>query len=232
MSNRLIARIATVFGTPDHSTDPEAFIRELARLTKSYSEPELEKAADHLLSTFVPTQRKPWPTPAEICSACQDARELLNPPRPIPYRYPDWSPESISKAYKLIVSDVGRRAADEGWILSLWDFCRKNHRLPNASEQVTIKGHAHSFNEAFAKSSVARHHSTRCSKHLARRCFAAVTSSHAWRTEKSSTHDHLLPLRAARTSRRLRGQRMDKDRQPRRHLARAMVCPHDVGGYR
>ena len=151
MSNRLIARIATVFGTPDHSTDPEGFIRELARVTKSYSEPELEKAADHLLSTFVPTQRKPWPTPAEICCACQDARELLNPPRPIPYRYPDWSPESISKAYKLIVSDVGRRAADEGWILSLWDFCRKKHRLPNASEQVTIKGHAHSFNEAFAE---------------------------------------------------------------------------------
>lgn len=151
MSNRLIARIATVFGTPDHSTDPAKFIDELARVTRSYSEPELDKAADALLSSFIPTQRKPWPTPAEICSACQDARELLNPPPPLGYRHPDWSPPNIAKAYDLIVSDTGRRAADEGWILSLWDFCRKKQRLPNASEQTIIKGHAHDFNEAFAR---------------------------------------------------------------------------------
>lgn len=150
MSNRLIGRISTVFGAPEHSTDPAAFIAELARVTRSYTEAELDKAADALLVTFVPTNRKPWPTPAEICAACQDARDLLNPPKPVPYRYPDWAPESIAKAYRLIVSDVGRRAGDEGWILSLWDFCRKQQRLPSVSEQATLKGYAHGFNDAFA----------------------------------------------------------------------------------
>jgi hypothetical protein len=53
-------------------------------------------------------------------------------------------------ADKLIVSDLGRLAADEGWVLALHDFCRHNHRLPNQTEQHRCKRAARDFDRSYA----------------------------------------------------------------------------------
>lgn len=50
----------------------------------------------------------------------------------------------------LIMCEIGRRAAREGWILSLHDFCRLNGRLPSEDWQIRkcIEA-ARGFNQAY-----------------------------------------------------------------------------------
>lgn len=51
----------------------------------------------------------------------------------------EWSPEAMAKADALIVSSTGATAAREGWIVGLWDFCRKNRRLPDDREVSRVR---------------------------------------------------------------------------------------------
>jgi hypothetical protein len=56
-----------------------------------------------------------------------------------PPKYPDWEIDRIRLADSLMASAPGKRAADEGWIIALHDFCRERSRLPNADEEMRIK---------------------------------------------------------------------------------------------
>lgn len=150
MSNVLVQRLAIMFGPPDFSGDAKAFIAELSRLTQKYGEDVLNKAADLLIREHRPTQRKPWPVPNEICMACADAAEMVLPSRKDEVAHKDWTPQAIAKAYDLIRSPMGRTAGDEGWVLALWNFCRRKGRLPNASEAHDCKQEARGFNDAYA----------------------------------------------------------------------------------
>lgn len=147
MSNSLLNRLAVIYGAPD-SEDPGAYLNEVARLLAGFSEAELSKAGDALLSAH---KSRSWPTPAQCVDACYAARG--KPPSPVPEapKYPEWSREAIAAANKLVMSDIGRQAADQGWILALHDFCRKERRLPNETEQHRIKRKSLQFNEAYAQ---------------------------------------------------------------------------------
>jgi len=61
-----------------------------------------------------------------------------------------WTTAAVATADRLIVCDLGRLAADEGWILSLHDFCRKNRALPNDRQVGDLRLAARRFDEAFA----------------------------------------------------------------------------------
>jgi len=151
MSNVLLTRLSVVFGRPD-SDDPAAYIEELARLIRGYTTQEQDKAADFLIRNHVPTNRKPWPAPNEIVTACSDARELLNPPKEDDKKkIKDWTGDVLKLADSLIQSDLGRQAADEGWVHSLWDFCRVNRRLPTGYEIAACQRHAKEFDAAYAR---------------------------------------------------------------------------------
>ena len=150
MSNILVHRLAVMFGPPDFSGDAKAFITELVNLTQRYGEDVLNKAADLLIRSHSPTQRKPWPAPGEICKACADAAEMVLPSRKGEVPYKDWTPQAIAKAYDLIRSPMGRTAGDEGWNLALWNFCRRKGRLPNASEILDCKKDARDFDDTYA----------------------------------------------------------------------------------
>lgn len=150
MSNVLVQRLAIMFGPPDFSGDAKAFIAELVRLTCKYGDDVLNKAADLLIREHRPTQRKPWPVPNEICLACADAAEMVLPSRKGETAHPDWTPKALAKAYELIRSPMGRTAADEGWILALWNFCRRKGRLPNPGEVHSCKVEARGFDDAYA----------------------------------------------------------------------------------
>jgi hypothetical protein len=149
MSNALIQRLAVVFGPPDFSTDPAAYMSEIANLIRGFTAGELNKAADLLIREFRPSQRKPWPTPNEICTACVDARTMMAPPQSNKDPYQEWSEKAFRRADALIASDLGREAADSGWIAALHDFCREYGRLPNDAESYRCKVHAAEFNEAY-----------------------------------------------------------------------------------
>jgi hypothetical protein len=152
MSNKLVQRLCIMFGAPEHSEDPQAYIRELARLTKSYPDAVLDRAADYLIQSHQPTAAKPWPTPADVCVACADAQDAINPVATIhDVKHLDWAAPALKRADALIQSPLGRKAADEGWILSLWDFCRKNMRLPAGSEITKCKTDTTDFWQSYAE---------------------------------------------------------------------------------
>lgn len=153
MSNILIQRLAIVFGAPTHSEDPAAYIQELTKLLKAYTHPELDKAADMLIREFRPTTKKPWPTPSQICVAAADARDLLYPAPKAEKAHPAWQPKAVEKADKLIQGQMGQEAGDNGWVLSLHDFCRNHGRLPNEADAYRCRVDAQEFNEAYGKAS-------------------------------------------------------------------------------
>lgn len=50
-----------------------------------------------------------------------------------------FSAARIAAADGMLVSDLGRTAADGDWIIGLWDFCRENQRYPDRAEVDRIK---------------------------------------------------------------------------------------------
>ena len=50
-----------------------------------------------------------------------------------------WSAERIEEADGLIQSDLGRQAAQEGWIIALHDYCRENRELPGIDRAVKLR---------------------------------------------------------------------------------------------
>jgi hypothetical protein len=149
----LVERLAVSFGEPTHSPEPEKYIAEVARLTKAYTASEHARAADLLIRSYRPSAMRPWPSISEICMACADARDENLPRQPAPDRHPEWSPRAVAKAYDLIRSPLGMKAADEGWILSLWDHCRKTGKLPSPNEAMRCQANARSFDDAYSLAS-------------------------------------------------------------------------------
>ncbi len=49
-------------------------------------------------------------------------------------RADDWSNDRLELAFDLVNGELGKRAAREGWISQLYNFCRKEMRLPKSSE--------------------------------------------------------------------------------------------------
>jgi hypothetical protein len=50
-----------------------------------------------------------------------------------------WSSERIEEADRLIQSDLGRQAAQEGWIVALHDYCRENRELPGIDRAAKLR---------------------------------------------------------------------------------------------
>jgi hypothetical protein len=53
-----------------------------------------------------------------------------------------WTAERVEEADRLIQSDVGVRAAQEGWIIALHDWCRENRELPGVDRAAKIRAAA------------------------------------------------------------------------------------------
>lgn len=146
MSNPLLQRLVVVFGPPQ-SEDPPAYLGEIEKLISKYTPTELDKAADLLVRSS-----KWFPKPAEIAVACADAREILTPSQPFDpakKKNLDWTKEALDRADRLIQSELGRKAASEGWILGLWDHYRKTPRQPTPKEIISFKEKADGFTEAY-----------------------------------------------------------------------------------
>lgn len=122
-----LKRMGAAFGAPD-----TAYAGEFKRLLNDRVgfQPEgiLLEAADWFIEN-----RKSWPKIADVIAAVKNAEaasKIKDRPAKSVERDP-WSWEAQKYADDLMNSDLGRRAAQEGWIGSLWDFCRKFGRLPH-----------------------------------------------------------------------------------------------------
>lgn len=145
MSNTLLDRLMVIFGAPE-SDDPRLYLDEVGKLLAKYTPEVLDRAADILIRTH---KRNSFPKPSDIVTVCEDVLSMKTISAPLPPKHPEWTPERVKLADKLIVSDMGRIAADEGWILSLHDFCRKKSRLPSEHEIDRIKRDARGFDDAY-----------------------------------------------------------------------------------
>jgi hypothetical protein len=148
MTNRMLARLGVIYGTPE-SHDPAAYLVEVGKMLAKYSDRTLDAAADLLLSRH---RSMRFPTPAQCVGACEDVLEIeagKQPTETAP-KHPEWSAEAIAIADRLIVSDLGRQAADEGWITQLHDHCRNARRLPTARQIADMKREARLFEEAYS----------------------------------------------------------------------------------
>jgi hypothetical protein len=135
-----------MYGPPD-TENPASWFAEMDRLLRGYGERELDKAADIVLRTH---KGHRYPPVSEILSAAADARESLVDRAPVPDKFPDWSEEAIEKADELIRCEIGKRAADEGWVFALHTFCRKNRRLPARGEIGGCINEARGFDDAYS----------------------------------------------------------------------------------
>lgn len=147
--NKLIQRMTIVYGVPDH-TAPQEFYAELARLMKSYCEEELDKAADLVIRSH---KGRTWPAVSEMLTACADAREMLrlSAPADEDAKYPEWSKRARFFAFKSLHSEMGRRAAKEGWLLGLEKFLREKMRAPDEREISDLKRSARGFDDAYGQ---------------------------------------------------------------------------------
>jgi len=120
----------------------QAFYKDYVEALGEFGDDELAYAAKWMKTT---RETRTLPVIADCLEACRHARKAIRASgyQPQPRREgdtrDDWLPHRVDTASKMICSEIGRRAAQEGWLLGLWDFCRKNERHPNSFEADKVK---------------------------------------------------------------------------------------------
>lgn len=122
------------------NADPAAWQLDYEEALSFYSDRVLEFAAKKLI--FAERKTAMFPVPAECLKACKEVHGEFAKPEPKRKGHDEWSPEAIRRADELLCSDIGRRAADEGWVWQLWDFLRRQQRWPNGQEAANLKAHS------------------------------------------------------------------------------------------
>lgn len=124
----------------DDNEKQAGFFSDYDEALEEFTSHELQHAAKLLKTTRT---SRTYPTIADCLEACKQAHDALQPPvkkrRQEQGTPPEWTDERQRQANRLISSsEIGKEAADEGWLYALWDFCRKNERLPNRFEAQKI----------------------------------------------------------------------------------------------
>jgi hypothetical protein len=150
VSEKFMKPLLQVF-TPQKTEDPAAWVAVYQSALGSFSDDALAAAAQRIIGT---RDVRSFPLPAECSVVCRETIEsmALSEKRggrpdnssemrggPFDQRYPEWSERRRKLADELIQCDMGRQAAEEDWIWTLWDFCRENERLPDAHEAVRVR---------------------------------------------------------------------------------------------
>jgi hypothetical protein len=157
-TNVMLAKLGVHYGSPDKdAAQAKKIFSEYARLMTQYSDHELSEAADLVLKRH---RYRTWPSIAECISALEDYRRSVHektaPEVARKVSYPEWSQDRIANADRLVNCGLGRRAAAEGWVLGLHDFCRNHERLPTEREIPAIIAGAR-FVDRFLAGAVNRH---------------------------------------------------------------------------
>lgn len=138
MANRLLQRLALMYGQPD-THDPVAWFEEAGKLLKGYDPRVLEEAFDLICKSH---RGKSFPAINEIVTGCADAASILYQPKPheSPKQDQAWTKEAIAKADAMFrQSQLAHQACSEGWGQGLHEFLRVNKRWPKNSEIADIK---------------------------------------------------------------------------------------------
>lgn len=125
-----------------------AMVRELG----PFGADVLKRASKEIIRTRKDTR---VPLLAECLSACKEAKYWIESERdkgrlpiesnPVDRKFAVWSEERRRLADQLLMTPQGKRAATEGWVLSLHDFIREHGRVPTDREEPKLKKSADDF---------------------------------------------------------------------------------------
>lgn len=134
----------------------KAWVNTMVRELGGFS----DQVLDHAMTTMLRTRKvRQIPLVAECIDACVDARRWIEKdkiagelPAFNPSAGADWTTERVKLAYDLCKgAAMGKEAAKDGWVLTLWNFVREKQRLPKGSEIDACKRVAREFDETYAK---------------------------------------------------------------------------------
>lgn len=139
IKNRIIARLITWMGMPDHTDDPKGYLAELHRMTRAFPPNVMDRAADRIIAE---TGRK-WPTGKAIMDALVDAQEAIaatNASKPKAMAYP-WEVQAQQAAEwadrYMAQHPLADQARKEGWARELKGYvksyareCLRLNRMP------------------------------------------------------------------------------------------------------
>lgn len=147
----MVEMLLTVWGEPN-STDADKYLAQVAKAVEGYSDEIQRKAAEHLSQNYRSSR---YPLPADCRKACMTiAEEMSDGSKRVAINpYPEWSRKRIASADAMMRSELGKRAADEGWALGLHDFLRNNQRHPTEYEAANIIRASRLFDEAYEAAS-------------------------------------------------------------------------------
>lgn len=157
MSNAVatfIATIGSVFPKPKFNDELQEKVWHTAMIgTLMHYDDEIVKAAcNEILTTRGLKPGEKWfPLPAEVNQVCVKVAERKRLEQPRMAIGVDSSPElagtpdRLKLADELIQGELGQRAAVEGWILPLREFCSRHARLPREAEIYPLQRVAREF---------------------------------------------------------------------------------------
>jgi hypothetical protein len=146
MSNpvaNFIAAVSAVFPKPKFTDDQteETWHTIMARTLLAFQPDVISEACSEILETRGMKREERWfPLPAEVRAVCIKIAERKRMESPRMALAVDTSPdlagtpERLRLADELIRGELGQRAAREGWILALREFCARHARLPREAE--------------------------------------------------------------------------------------------------
>lgn len=132
-----ISDLAVHYTTPkyDDPKDRQRWLKSFVVELRGASPEVLKRAAQLIINS---RKNRYFPLVADCRQAVREAAELVKFEQRL-QTLPtlrqalgdEWSQERRDLADQLIKSGLGKEAANDGWILALWDFCRRFQRLPD-----------------------------------------------------------------------------------------------------
>lgn len=153
-----IAVVAVHFPAPvkaGDETGERAWYASMIKVLDGYAPEVLAKAAETIVRTRTPKDGRFFPLPSECAEACEEAKRLVAPPT-LALAAPAsdlYSKERKKLADELLVgTELGRRAAREGWHTHLWHHIRETMRMPGTDAEIAaLKAEARAFDETMDK---------------------------------------------------------------------------------
>lgn len=145
---------------------PATWDEEQEATWTGYVVPEIEGMADEVIEAGTKhmlrrrKRKDGMPSVAECVEYCEEAdrwikqkqgKENLQIEEQPAVGHLEWTADRQKLASDLILCALGKQAAKEGWIKSLWNFARKNGRLPQPNEIEGCKREHKEFHETYAK---------------------------------------------------------------------------------
>lgn len=154
--HKFIATVALHFPRPKFSDDETmegAWMASMNRVLSGYSDEVLAEAAHRILRDRNPKKDgKFFPVPSECTEVCNEVARLEAQKQTplLSYGHQDSSEFAgwrYTLADDLIKSELGKRAAREGWALMFHTFCRTKGRAPAGNEITQCKASMQDLHE-------------------------------------------------------------------------------------